>query len=70
MKILKKNNWSKWEHVIFIEDYTHGRPTFELLKRINLDNGLTEYNKVKVSSRVRDLSLKLTDHFKKQKNEN
>jgi hypothetical protein len=70
MKIFKKNNWSKWEHVIFIEDFGTGIPTFELLKRINLDTGLTEYKKVKVSSSVHNLSLKLTEQFKKQKNEN
>jgi hypothetical protein len=66
MKIFKNNNWSKWEHVIFIEGFTAGIPTFELLKRINLDTGLTEYKKVKVSSCVHNLSSKLTEQFKKK----
>lgn len=66
MKLFKKNNWSKWEHVIFIEDFTGGIPTFELLKRIDLDTGLPEYKQVKVSSCVHNLHLKLTEQFKKK----
>lgn len=64
MKLFKKNNWSKWEHLMFIEDFTRGIPTFELLKRIDLDTGLTEYRKVKVSSCVNNLHSKLTEQFK------
>jgi hypothetical protein len=64
MKLFKKNNWSKWEHIMFIEDFRSGRQTFELLKRTDLDTGLTEYRKVKVSSCVHGLYLKLTEQFK------
>ena len=66
MELFKKNNWSKWEHIMFIEDFRSGIPTFELLKRTDLDTGLTEYRKVKVSSCVHDLYLKLTEQFKKK----
>ena len=64
MKLFKKNNWSKWEHVMFIEDFRGGIPTFELLKRTDLDTGLIEYKKVKVSSCVHNLHSKLTETFK------
>lgn len=64
MKLFKKNNWSKWEHVMFIEDFRSGIPTFELLKRTDLDTGLTEYKKVKVSSCVHNLHSKLTEQLK------
>lgn len=64
MKLFKKNNWSKYEHVMFIEDFRGGIPTFELLKRTDLDTGLTEYKQVKVSSCVHNLNLKLTEQFK------
>lgn len=64
MKLFKKNNWSKWEHVMFLEDFRAGIPTFELLKRADLDTGLTEYKKVKVASCVFNLYSKLTEEFK------
>jgi hypothetical protein len=64
MKLFKKNNWSKWEHIMFIEDFGAGIPTFELLKRTDLDTGLTEYTQVKVSSCVHNLHSKLTEQFK------
>jgi hypothetical protein len=64
MKLFKKNNWSKYEHIMFVEDFRAGIPTFEILKRTDLDTGLTEYKKVKVSSCVHDLYLKLTEQFK------
>lgn len=64
MKLLKKNNCSKWEHVMFIEDFRGGIPTFELLKRTDLDTGLTEYKQVKVSSCVHNLHSKLTEQYK------
>jgi hypothetical protein len=64
MKLFKKNNWSKWEHIMFIEDFRGGISTFELLKRTDLDSGLTEYKKIKVSSCIHNLSLKLAEQFK------
>ena len=64
MKLFKKNNWSKWEHIMFIEYFGGGIPTFELLKRTNLDTGLTEYRQVRVSSSVHNLHSKLTEQFK------
>lgn len=64
MKLFKKNNWSKWEHVMFVEDFTTGRPTFELLKRTDLDTNVTEYKKVKVSSCFQNLHSILTEQFK------
>jgi hypothetical protein len=66
MKLFKKNNWSKWEHIMFIEDFSGGISTFELLKRTDLDSGLTEYKKIKVSSCVHNLSLKLAEQLNKQ----
>lgn len=49
---------------MFIEDFTGGIPTFDLLKRTDLDTGLTEYKQVKVSSCVHNLHSKLTEQFK------
>lgn len=59
MKLFKKNNWSKWEHVMFVEDFRVGIPTFELLKRTDLDTGLTQYKKIKVASCVYNLHFNL-----------
>ena len=64
MKLFKKNNWSNWEHVMFIEDFRGGIPTFELLKRKDLDTGLTEYKQVQVSTCVHNLESKLTERYK------
>lgn len=50
---------------MFIEDFSSGLPTFELLKRISLDNGLTEYKKVFISKRIHNLCFKLTETFNK-----
>jgi len=66
MKLFKKDNWSKWEHIMFVEDFRSGIKTFELLKRTNLDTGLTEYRRVEVSSHVLHLHSALTEEFKKK----
>ena len=64
MKLFKKNNWSKWEHVMFIEDFRGGIPTFEKKKKKDLDTGLTEYKQVQVSTCVHNLESKLTERYK------
>jgi len=57
--MFKKRNWSKWEHVTFVEDFRVGITVYELLKRICLDTGDVEWKSVRVKSFVHNLVHKL-----------
>lgn len=61
--MFKKQNWSKWEHVTFVEDFRAGIKTYELLRRVNLDNGNVEWKRVYIKDCVHNLSLKLIQLF-------
>lgn len=59
--MLKKRNWTKWEHVMFVEDFRAGIKTFELLRRVDQNSGITEWKRVYVKQCV----LSLTDFLTK-----
>ncbi len=65
--IFKKRKWSKWEHVMYLEDFQSGIPTFELIKRTCEETNLPEYRKVKIASCVHNLANKLTNERNKIK---
>ena len=59
--MFKKRNWTKWEHVMFVEDFRAGISTYEILMRTDTDTGLTEYRKVYVKDCVHSLCQLLTN---------
>lgn len=58
--MLKKRNWTKYEHVMFVEDFRPGRKTYELLRRVDKDSGITEWKRIYVKTCVHELSHFLT----------
>lgn len=57
--IFKKRNWSKWQHITFVEDFRAGIEVYELLKRECTDTGLTQWKRIYVKDCVYHLSEKL-----------
>ena len=57
---LEKHEWSRWEHVMFVEDFQSGIKNYEILRRECLLTGLTQYRRVYVKDCVHDLTAKLT----------
>lgn len=60
MKLFNKRKWGKWNHVMYIESFRAGNQTYQLLGRECQNTGLTQYNKVKISATVHNLSAMLT----------
>ena len=51
-----KKNWQKWEHITFVEEFTAGIQTYELLRRVCLETGDIEWKRIKVKNCVHSLS--------------
>lgn len=62
--MFKKKNFSKYEHVMFVEDFRSGVRVFDLLVRYNLDTGLPEYKRVYVKKCVHRLYVLMDLWFK------
>jgi len=58
-----KKNWQKWEHITFIEEFTPGIQTYELLRRVCLETGDVEWKRIKVKNCVHSLSSILNNKF-------
>ncbi len=63
LKLLKKRKWSKYEHVMFVEDFRSGIKTYEILKRTDEITGFTQYKRVFVKSCVHNLSYLLNNRY-------
>ncbi len=61
MAMFKK--WTKWEHIMFVEDFMAGIKTYELLRRVDQKSGLTQWKRVYVKDCVHSLTGKLTILF-------
>jgi hypothetical protein len=59
----KKRNWTKWPHIMFVEEYGTGNKTYQLLARVDLESGLREYKKVFVGDRTHYLAANLNSKF-------
>ena len=68
--LLEKHDWSKWEHVMFVEDFRSGRSNYEILRRVCKLTGLTQYRRVYVKKCVSHLTSKLTDWWSSKNNIN
>ena len=55
----EKHEWSKWEHVMFVEDFS-SQKNFEILRRECQLTGLTEYRRIYVKDCVHGLMSRLT----------
>lgn len=62
--MFKKREWSKWEHVMFVEDFQAGLKTYELLRRVDNISGLTQWKRVYVKDCVHHLVTNL-NHWHK-----
>jgi hypothetical protein len=58
--MFKKRNWTKWQHVMFVEDFRVGIKTFELLRRVDQDSGITEWKRIYVKNCAHSLAKFLT----------
>ena len=63
--MFKKRKWSKYEHVMFVEKFTAGIKTYELLKRVDELTNETQYKEVYINSCVHNLSGRLTVWYDK-----
>lgn len=59
MELFKKRKWSKYEHVIFVEDFRAGNKTYEILKRVDELTGETQYKRIYIKDCVHGLASKL-----------
>ena len=59
-----KTKWSKWEHVMFVEDWRAGTPAYEILRSVNVKTNGTRYKRVKVGNDVYDLAAKMNIWYK------
>ena len=66
--MFKKRNWTKWEHVMFVEDFRPGIKTYELLRRVDQDSGISEWKRVYVKQCVRSLTHFLNKWWGEKKN--
>lgn len=57
---LKKRRWSKYEHVMFVEDFRSGINNFEILRRKCEVTGLTQYKRIYIKGCVHDLTNRLS----------
>ena len=57
--MFKKRKWSKYEHVMFVEDFRAGIKTYEILRRTDEITGESEYKRIYVKDCVHSLSDKL-----------
>lgn len=59
-------NYTKWEHVMFVEDFRSGIKVYEILRRENVKTGSIQYKSVYVKSCVHGLVNKMNEWFKKK----
>ena len=62
--MFKKRNWTKWEHVMFVQEMGSNINTFELLRRVDQNSGVTQYKSVYVKQYVHSLSHSLMNWWK------
>lgn len=55
-----KGPFTKWEHVMFVEDWRAGTKTYEIFRRNCLKTGIVQYRCVYVSQCVHGLVGKLS----------
>ena len=60
-------SWTKWEHVMFVEDFRAGIKTYELLRRVDQKSGLTQWKRVYVKQCVHSLVSRLNLLFETTK---
>ena len=63
---LKKSRWSKYEHVMFVEDFRSGINNFEILRRKCEVTGLTQYKRIYIKSCVHNLTSRLSQWYASQ----
>ena len=57
--MFKKRDWTKWQHVMFVEDFRAGINTYEILRKVDNNSGNVKYKKVYVKSCVHSLVSKM-----------
>ena len=62
----KQRKWSKYEHVMFVQDFRSGITNYEILVRKCEVTGLTQYKNIRVKSCVHNLTQMLTSWYASQ----
>ena len=57
--MFKKREWSKYDHVMFVEDFRGGIKTYEILRKVDKLTGESKYKRIYVKCCVHSLSDKL-----------
>lgn len=68
LSLFEKHEWGKWEHVIFVQDFSAGIPNYEILRRVCKLTNLTQYRSVYVKDCVHGLTYQLTEWIKSKIN--
>ena len=63
---LRKRRWSKYEHVMFVEDFRSGINNFEILRRKCEVTGLTQYKRIYIKGCVHNLTSRLSQWYTSQ----
>lgn len=63
---LKKRRWSKYEHVMFVQDFRGGINNFEILRRKCEVTGLTQYKRIYIKGCVHNLTSRLSQWYATQ----
>lgn len=64
--LLKKRRWSKYEHVMFVQDFRSGINNFEILRRKCEVTGLTQYKRIYIKGCVHNLTDSLSKWYASQ----
>ena len=65
--MFKKRKWSKYEHVMFVEDFRGGIKTYEILRKVDDISGESKYKRIYIKSCVHSLKEMLTNWWKEER---
>jgi RNase P subunit RPR2 len=55
--------YTKWEHIMFVEDFRAGIKTYEIVRRIHIKTGLPQWKRIYVKQCCHRLWANLTTSF-------
>jgi hypothetical protein len=65
-KMFSRKKWSKWEHVMFVEDFRSGIKNYELMVRTDSVSGLRQYKKIYIAQCIHGFTGMLNSWFSKK----
>ena len=67
-ELFVKRKWSKWQHIMFVQDFRSGIKTYEIMRRECEITGLTQYRRIYVKQCVHGLVTALNNWINNIKN--